>query len=549
MQIRKDKALKYFQEKNYIKSLDLFKELSSLEPNNLNYLIYISLNLMFLKDFEKAEVTLLKIKSINNNIAQLHFNLGVCYQHLKKYLKAIDAYKNAIAIDSMYSNAYINLGVLYSEINENDKALELYKRAIDQNICSEEILLNISNLYLNKNEFEKALVTSKKILSKNPTNVLAMNNIAKIYNETNHPAKAIEYLGDCLKIDPHSFVTNYNLGIFLKELGREAEAKKYLKRCIDINPNFYDAYFALGQIQLSENNFLLGWENYEFRWKKSKKRPKTIMTNKVIWDPSKGFKRILIWGEQGIGDQILFMTIIHEAAKSFQKIYLALDRRLVPIFNGALSNVHVFDISTLVPESMYDFHLPIASLGKYYRKTISSFQSNNIIEPQTNYCDKKKLNRSFNCAISLKSFNSETGSLRSINISELEELFKLKNINFFDIQYSSEEIKNEDPLRSNLKKIEDFDTYNDIESLFKFISKCDFVISICNTNAHIAGYLNIPTYVLQPLGKGDFWYWNNHYMNKNLWYPNVKVFKQAEQKDWNLPIATLIETLKDDFLN
>ena len=89
------------------------------------------------------------------------------------------------------------------------------------------------------------------------------------------------------------------------------------------------------------------------------------------------------------------------------------------------------------------------------------------------------------------------------------------------------------------------DLYNDIDSLFSLIDACDFVITISNINAHIAGALGKKTFLLAPFSKGRIWYWHDG-LRRSLWYPSVEIFSQTDAGDWSVPINEIKEKIVEE---
>ena len=120
-------------------------------------------------------------------------------------------------------------------------------------------------------------------------------------------------------------------------------------------------------------------------------------------------------------------------------------------------------------------------------------------------------------------------------------------IDFYNIQYTDETKElnklNKD-FKISLKNPNGIDAYNDIDKLIEFINGCDFVITTSNTNAHLAGILNKPTFILLPKIYGTLWYWNNNYEDKNIWYPSVKLFSQKRIGDWTSAVDDLNEYIQ-----
>ena len=73
--------------------------------------------------------------------------------------------------------------------------------------------------------------------------------------------------------------------------------------------------------------------------------------------------------------------------------------------------------------------------------------------------------------------------------------------------------------------------FNDINGITSLIDVCDLIITVSNTNAHIAGALGKKTFLLLPKGKGRLWYWSS-IKNKSAWYSSVEIVEQNFPGQW-----------------
>ena len=56
-----------------------------------------------------------------------------------------------------------------------------------------------------------------------------------------------------------------------------------------------------------------GWQQYEYRWKvKPFSEVKWPFAREGMWNNEEG-KRVSVWKEQGIGDEIVFLGLVPEA--------------------------------------------------------------------------------------------------------------------------------------------------------------------------------------------------------------------------------------------
>ena len=271
---------------------------------------------------------------------------------------------------------------------------------------------------------------------------------------------------------------------------------------------------------------------------------------KPTWNLSIGYKtRLVIWAEQGLGDMLLFSSIIPELIDKFTKVYLLIDKRLCELVSDSIPNLEVIDFSVPTSEDFFDYQIALCSLGLFFRDNVDKF---NVQKPFLKI--KKKLNiekkKKYRCAISWQSKGGLKSDKKNINLEVLNEILKINNIEFFDIQYTNDTIENIDYKKRNnidFEKPAGLDIYNDIYGLAQFIDSCDFIISTSNTNAHLAAALGKPTYLLLPKEYGRLWYWDNDEGGQNIWYPTIHKFNQIKQGDWSQPILELAKFIKDNY--
>ena len=158
-----------------------------------------------------------------------------------------------------------------------------------------------------------------------------------------------------------------------------------------------------------------------------------------------------------------------------------------------------------------------------------------------------KSKNKFLCGISWISNTDEIGSNKSITLDTLKPILELENVEFVDLQYTETLTERENFYNKNyikIKKLENIDNFNDLNGLISLIDVCDFVITISNTNAHIAGSLGKRTFLLLPRGKGRLWYWISN-KGRSVWYPNIDIIEQEQVGDWQPVITKLQKKVKE----
>ena len=186
----------------------------------------------------------------------------------------------------------------------------------------------------------------------------------------------------------------------------------------------------------------------------------------------------------------------------------------------------------------------MSSLGLYFHTRF---------EEQKKICNTKLINNNFikpkskkiRCGISWLSESGLTKQKKSINIDQFKEIFSLTGVEFINLQYTNEKksiIELEKQINKNIFFDHSIDCFNDILGLANLIKSCDLVITVSNSNAHIAGRLGVKTYLLIPKNAGQFWYWNDD-QSKSFFYPSIQYFKQKKLNDWKEPLQAIFAEL------
>ena len=89
-------------------------------------------------------------------------------------------------------------------------------------------------------------------------------------------------------------------------------------------------------LQLSWGDLDNGWENYEARWEWERFPTRKFDFPSPKWaGESLTGKSILVWGEQGIGDEILFLTALPGVLeRGPSKVGIYVTEKLVPVVEG-----------------------------------------------------------------------------------------------------------------------------------------------------------------------------------------------------------------------
>lgn len=162
---------------------------------------------------------------------------GDTYYDTKQYAKAIEAYQQAIQIDSDYVLSWKNIGIVFNHIGQTDKAIAACQQAIRIKPDYDEAWYILGVAYAHSDQTAKAIEAYQQAVNINQNYAVAWNSLGVVYSDTGQTDKAIEAYQQAIKISQNYAIAWYNLGIAYKNLGQNTEVINVYNRLklIDLN--------------------------------------------------------------------------------------------------------------------------------------------------------------------------------------------------------------------------------------------------------------------------------------------------------------------------
>lgn len=338
------------------------------------------------------------------------------------------------------------------------------------------------------------------------------------------------------------------------EMHRWAPARKYFETAVRLEPGNDDAGWTVGLLALQMGDFKAGWRGYERRWgSKVFKSPK-LHTKHPQWERELGLKRPIVWCEQGIGDQILYGSLIEALARECEHVTVLIDLRLVNLFQRGCKakNVTFLSHNARIKMKDHDSHIPIASLGKYFINSVRDIEPNRSesylkADPERVAYWRKELNLEQGTRLIGLSWASTApiiGGHKSVGLEGFRPLFDIPNTKFINLQYGDAHEQGK-TFHPNLITTH-VNTFLDLENVAALMELCDVVVSPSNVNVHLAAAMGRPVMLLDA---NKLWYWNNRRGYQSLWYPEVKIFQRENMNaPWDLQVQQVKEKLEQMYM-
>jgi tetratricopeptide (TPR) repeat protein len=543
------------RQKKFTKAEKEIKKLINKNINENENIILLCFVFMEQNKNSSALAEINKLISKNKKLPDAYLVRGNINVRNRKFQEALKDFDSAIQLNPKYIDAWLNKGNTLCLMREWEVAIGIYEKAEEFSTDQINIIHNKAIALQELKRYSEALALFNRVIQIDPGFADAwLNRGWSLYCLANL-TDALKSFEHALLINPANALAWTNKGVVLFDLKRYDESEQSFRKSEAIDKNNPRNLYNLSLLELSTKQFKYGWLTYRNRGCNNQLNSIPLKTSKPEWQGDKSSKTLFVWGEQGIGDQILYASMFGELDRFPQKKIISVNQKLLPIFRRSFPNITFVDKDHFFSEEKYDEQLPLGSLGQYFRSSSESFGNSEfpyLLHDQLKtqaILNKFEKNNTLLCGLSWRSINLEVGDYKSIDLVALKPLLT-KNFDFINLQYGNvdneiQSFENESSIR--ISKVPDINLFDDIDSVASLIMACDFIVTVSNSTAHIAGALGKKTYLLLPAGRGKFWYWHTQEENnKSLWYPSITILEQEKIGDWTDVLKKLTLLLDEE---
>jgi tetratricopeptide (TPR) repeat protein len=492
----------------------LYEDILQNDPNHFDALHMLGVAVTD-EDPSRAVQLLSKALEINSTMPECFNNAAHALMKLGQHAVALECARQAIALKPDFWQAYANGAESLRNLQRQNEALDYINAAIDLAPNVAKLYSNRGNLYEEQWQYEQALID----------------------------------FGTAIELDPSDPQFYVNRGIVYQALNQIYPAIADQEKATQLNPLLGEAQANLAMLYLLNGNFQSGWGKYGWRWKRAILDSDPLQTTKPVWKKASAAKRVLVWGEQGVGDHIFFGSLLLEMQKLVPELLVQIDERLIPLFERSMPGIDFYPTNKVVDESLYDAHLAIGDLAGLFRNQLDDFLNVKTQFLQANSQNTNAIKEELSSAgelligISWKSKNLQSGAKRSLGLDEFVSAFNMPGIKFVNLQYGDVDAEITDLKKQHLIEVTQYKKVNnqmDLDGLASLISACDLVISADNTTVHLAGALNIPCWIL--LSIAPSWRWLSG-VTLSPWYPSIRLYRQQQLGQWGGVLRKIREDL------
>ena len=440
------------------------------------------------------------------------------------------------------SRFWFYTGCLWFKRGYAAQAAASFERAIDLEDAP-HIYSNLGACYRRMNRNAEGLAVLKLALDRTPDYAPALVNVGSMYVNEGDPHAGIPYLERAVELGGEQGAV-WNLGLLYLEAARFGEG--------------FDCYRAGVTHERSQRNY--GAAEHGL--------PEPQLLDDAAFERAKQAAvkpRLIVWGEQGIGDELMFATILPDAREHFEVVFEC-HPRLERLHRNAYPGVPLYPtrkdewITWPVTDRVTaDYKAPLGDLACYYRRDLAAFtdawgrhgapyRANPAEVAQ--YRDRLVARAQGRPIVGLATRGgvmTTARTYRTLRIGEeIDRLMAETDALFVALDYDDMT-----PLAHYVDEKFGADRYlwypslvqhYDYDHTAALIGACDLVVTVCQSAFHLAAAMGRPTRCLVPKkcawryapvpGAPDLSYWYPS--------PDVRLYRQDDPESWSTPLARAI---------
>jgi len=340
-------------------------------------------------------------------------------------------------------------------------------------------------------------------------------------------------------------------------LGQTEAALEAFAEASQLAPEAPEPIFERGLLRLERQDFANGWMDYAARWRcerflnGSRGQVPAALVPELCLTPSLeqlAGKRVLLIGEQGIGDQLMFASMLADLATTASSVTCVLEPRLMALLAGSFPGLtFIHPSGAAIDGDAIDVVLAMGSLGCAFRPAPASFPGTAFISASA--AARGRWASAFGprqgrlrIGLSWRGGVPSSGQrARSIPLHEFIPILQIPGCEFTSLQYGDVKDELADLSGRSGIDIRSFppESFHDFDAFAGLIEALDLVVSVQNSTVHLAGALGKTCWALVPHNAEWRYLREGEHMP---WYRSVRLFRQSQPSAW----APVIDRIAQD---
>lgn len=493
-----------------------------------------------------------------------------CLEHLGLTQKALEMYQRAFACDPGNPDMCLNLGFLAHRMRMEDLAEKSFKIYVQLRPNCPKGYTNLGTLYRETGRLDDAVEILRNAIFLMPEAPDLWNALGAAIGETSDWPNALTFYREALRLNPNVGRYWHNVGYALLHTGPMTEALACFDKALtfDVNaPDESNIRFARSQSLLQLGRPKEAWRDFAYRSQVESAAAIKVADKSPRWsgEDLRG-KTILVIGEQGLGDEIMFAETIPDLIQrtgSGGKVVIACEHRLVPLFqrsfptaavgpqlNYKSENKKLRVVPWAHADHVIDYHVTAGSVLEFTRPDIAAFGRNGAYlkpdpEKVSYWRDRlAALGPGLNVGVCWRSMMLNAQRRKFYSPLELwAKPLAVPGIRAINLQYgdcAAEITEARERYGIEIIQFPELNLKDDLDGNAALCAALDIVASAPTAAAALAASVGTETWFLVA-GNG----WPQLGTNRYPWYPKSRVVTAPQFGDWPAIMDTVTTDLSE----
>lgn len=497
--------------------------------------------------------------------------LGFAREKAGDFPSSIQCYEAALSLLPDHAEVANDLGRLAFRMGMKAQAEELFRHFLARHPENHEAANNLGCAIRDLGRHDEAIDLLKAAIVAKPEAAMLWNSLGTVVNEKADIANAQIFFEEALRLDPGFAKARYNLGNTRLALGDSDGALadcEAAMACEVTDDERQMMRLARSTVLMTLGRLGEGWDEYEARLHPQFNDVTHFLVDRPQWRPGDDLagKSLLVVGEQGLGDEVLFANTLPDVAAALGpdgRLSIAVEPRLMPLFQRSFPFADVGAHATygaggrtvrIAPfindPAGVDLWTPIASLLRQFRRTADAFpqRPNFLVADPARVAHWREVLKDAPAGKTVgllwKSLVKATARERHFSpFGRWAPVLATPGVSFINLQYGdcADEIERaRSEFGVEIWTPPGIDLKQDLDDVAALSCALDLVVGFSNATFNLAAACGAPAWLITGPGA-----WPRLGSERYLWYPQSRAFAAETPGQWTPVMARIAEALKD----
>lgn len=578
----------YAERGDAAKALSHFQRVVRQFPKLAEGQFYLGLVLSQLNRHAEAIPAFKRAIALRPDLAEAHLNLGSAFNETGHHELAVACFERALELRPDFAEAHNGLGNSLLALGRNEGASERFRQALALRPEFAEAHNGLGNALTRLEQYETAGAHFKQAIQYRPDFVQAFSGWAVALRALGQHQAERACWERVVELEPRSAAAHASLGEAMTALGEHERALACFKRALKLQPDDANfllwaglahghlgepdealkcfgrarqlapenplAHFDLSLLLLLRGEYERGWQEYDFGLSTQERLTRFQDLPRWRGEPLNG-KSLLVCAEQGLGDEIMFASILPEIIAEAGYCTVECDAKLESIYRRSFPAATIIrrrKVGEAVEEEdlpRIDWQCPVGSLPRYRRNRLEDFPRHAgylVADPARVAYWKSRLDElgpGHKVGISWRGGLPRTGrDRRSIALADWKPILEQPGIHAISLQYTecSAEITALEQ-QHGIRVVHWQEAIDDYDETAALVCALDQVVTVQTSIFHLAGALGRPVWGFIPI-PAEWRYLQAG--SSSPWYPSARLFRQSVRGDWGSVINAISDELR-----